>query len=314
MVMAVQLGQIEETDAVTELSESSLTGLELKFPFDVPLTMADDDSGWKIRDGRSDAIIATVTSGPGGTQLRWTESASRSSSASALTHGRITDAGGGTIFLRPSIEADPWLIRVDEPDVMPTWNLRFPIPPRVARISIEFDLPDEIEKAWIEPIAPESLRRTRGLAALRPKDDENGALGVRFDIRCSRTLSCRVRYAGRLDSSMPWQIVSAASLTQFADQLTHQAALVSKEATRLATVYELAGSEGKRILRVKRDQNDAQAEALRTASVRVAQLQTLIAGLEAEGSLRIRVWVDWPDAQQNLLTMQAEDEDSGGKD
>jgi hypothetical protein len=307
MVMAAELGPVKQTDAATQLSASSLTGLELEFPFDVPLKMAEDDSGWNIHDERAGAIIAKVTSGTDGTELRWSDQAIGSSTASALTHGRITDASGGMIFLRPRIEADPWRIRVDEPDLMPTWNLRFPIPPRAARLSVAFDLPEGIEQAWVEPIAAESLRRTRGLAVLRPRDDENVALGMRLDVRCGRKLSCRIRYAGRLDSTTPWQIVTAARLAQFADQLTHQAALVSKEATRLAKVYELAGSEGKRILRVKRDRNDAQAETLRTGLRRVAQLQTLIAALEAEGSLRIRVWVDWPDTQQDLLILRADD-------
>jgi len=306
-VMSVELHPLDQTAEPTSLSESNLTGLKLDFPFDVPLTFSGDDSNWEIRDARQETSVASITPGPDGLGLTWSARAQHSPSASALAHGRITDRGGSTIFLRPIIEANPWPMRFDVPDIMPTWNLRYPIPPRAARIAVVLEIPDELEQGWMEPIPPESLRRTRGVVVLTPKDGETVSLGVRFDIRCSRKLTCRIRFAGRLDPSMPWQIVSNSMLAQFADQLAQQAVVASNEASRLAAVYELAGTSGRRILRVKRDRNDAQADLIRTASQRVAELQTLMAALEAEGLLKIRIWVEWPEAQQNLLTMPAID-------
>jgi hypothetical protein len=305
-VMAIQLSPVDDPTA-TKLADSPMGGLKLDFPFDVPLQIQGQQSPWEIRDTRKEMAIAVISNGPEGIELKWSDDADQSASVSALVHGRITDRSGDTVFLRPLIEADPWPIRVEKPDVMPTWDLRQPIPPRVARLSIDFDLPDDIEAGWIEPIEPESLRRARGLAVLTPKDGESVSLGIRFDIRCSRKLSCRVRYAGRLDASMPWQVVSVPLLEQFANQLTQQAILVSKEATRLDSVYEIAGSSGRRILRVKQNRNDALAETIRTASQRVAELQTLIATIETAAVLQVRVWVEWPDTEQTLLTTDPSD-------
>ena len=189
---------------------------------------------------------------------------------------------------------------------MPSWDLRHPIPPRVTRFSIDFDLPDEIEAGWIESMEPDSLRRSHGLAMLTLQDDDAVSLGIRFDIRCSRKLSCRLRFAGRLDASMPWQVVSVPRLEQYASQLTQQAIVVSNEAQRLDAVYEIAGSSGRRILRIKQKRNDALAEIIRVTSKRVAQLQTLMAMLEAGGTLSVRVWVEWPDTTQTLFTTEAD--------
>ncbi len=313
-VMAIQLSPVDDPTTATKLADRPLDGLKLDFPFDVPLQIQGEQSPWEIRDTRKEMAIAVISNGPGRTELKWSDDADQSASVSALVHGRITDRSGDTVFLRPLIEADPWPIRVDKPDVMPTWDLRQPIPPRVARLSIDLDLPDDIEAGWIESVEPESLRRARGLAVLTPKDGESVSLGIRFDIRCSRKLSCRVRYAGRLDASMPWQVVSVPLLEQFANQLTQQAILVSKEATRLDSVYEIAGSSGRRILRVKQNRNDALAETIRTASQRVAQLQTLIATIEAAATLRVRVWVEWPDTEQTLLTTDPSDSDPSDSD
>ena len=301
-VMAVQLSPVDDATTTTKLADRPMNGLNLDFPFEVPLQIQGEESPWEICDTRKGMAIAVISSGPELTELKWTDDAKQSPAVQTLVHGRITNRSGDNVFLRPQIEADPWPIRVDKPDVMPTWDLRQPIPPRVARLSIYIDLPDNIEQGWIEPVAPESLRRTRGLVLLTPKDGESVSLGVRLDIRCSRKLSCRVRYAGRLDASMPWQIVSVPLLEQFANQLTQQAILVSREADRLARVYEIAGSSGRRILRVKQNRNDALAESIRTASQRVAKLQTLIATIEAEAALKVRVWVEWPDTEQTLLT------------
>jgi hypothetical protein len=80
--------------------------------------------------------------------------------------------------------------------------------------------------------------------------------------------------------------------------------LVSNEKTRLSRVYELAGSSGRRILRVKQSRNDDRADMIRETSERVAQLQGLLASLAVEGFLRANVWVEWPDTRQELLVMQ----------
>ena len=269
----------------------------------MPLSLEGEAPSRAIRDSRSKTVVALLSESDDGTLLRWSETAAESPNASALSHGRMT-SGRDTIFLRSVIESDSWPIRLDTPDVMPTWNLVDPIPPRATRFSLQLQLPETIEEGWIEPIQSASVRRSRALAVLTPRQEESVALGLRFDIRCSRKLSCRIRYAGRLDPALPWQVLSIPLLEQFADQLTQQSILVSKESERLARVHEIAGPAGRRILRLKQDRNDQLAASIRMASQRVAQLQSLIAALESEGSVRIRLWVAWPDVEQDILTME----------
>jgi len=168
-------------------------------------------------------------------------------------------------------------------------------------------LDPKLESDWswkFYSIEPESLRRTQGVAVLTPTDAETVSLGIRFDLRTSRKLTCRIRFAGRLDPSMPWQVVSISMLERFANQLIDQAAMVSAEAARLDRVYDLAGTADRRILRVKRDRNDTLGEMIASTTQRVGELQKLIAQLEAEGALKIRIWVEWPTMQQDLLTME----------
>jgi len=186
---------------------------------------------------------------------------------------------------------------------MPTWNLGDPIPPQVARLAIDFDLPDDIEFGWVEPVEPSELRRTRALAVITPEGNEDISLGVRFDIRCNRKLSCRIRFAARLDPSMNWQRVSTPSLERFSDQLTNHENAVSKETTRLANVYSMLNRKSsRRLIRAKQKHNKKLAKQVATAAQRVAQLQTLIAALETEGTIGFRVWVEWPDTEQEILS------------
>jgi hypothetical protein len=302
-VSAVQLRAIDDSEAVVTLAESSLTGLDVDFPYDVPLEVKSEDSGWSIRDTRKDVVLATIRSVEDRTELSWTDTAKQSPNAVALANGRITNDDDGTIFLRPTIESDPWKFRFDQSDVMPTWNLNHPIPPRVARLEVEFELPDKVEFGWVEPIEPSELRRTRATAIIAPVDDEEISLGIRFDIRCSRKLSCRMRFAARLDPSMNWQIVSTPSLNQFADQLTDYATMVSNEAERLAKVYSsLDNRAARRHIRNKQDHNKKLTAQVTTAAERVAKLQTLMAQLESDGAIGFRVWVEWPDTEQTLLS------------
>ncbi len=167
--------------------------------------MREDDAkaGWKIVDTRNDAIVARIAADASGTRLTWVEDAGDSSPAASLIHGRLTNETGSVIYLRPTIEAESWPIDLQRADVRPTWDLRWPIPPRISRLAIEFDVPEEIEIRWLEPIQPTELRRTRGLAVLTPQDSETVALGMRLDVGCGRKLSVRVRFAARLARQCP---------------------------------------------------------------------------------------------------------------
>ncbi len=296
-------GPTESGDGMVTLWATAATDLALDFPFDVPLTIGDHDGEWVIRDTRNDVPVATIRTASDGTHLQWSESASDSPLASVLLHGRLRSGDGRMSFLRPKIEADPWPLSLDQADVRPTWDLRRPLPPRVSRISVGYELPRDIELGWIEPLEETDVRRGRAMAVLTPVDGESVALGMRLDIRGGRKLSCRIRFAARLDPAMPWQVISHSTLLQCCDQLTLQAAVLSRETQRLAAVYQQADTLGRRVLRFKQERVKTQTESVREISSRVAELQSLIASLEADATIKLRVWVEWPDEQQTILEM-----------
>ncbi len=305
-VTAIELPPMDDPAMSAKLWQTSTTAITLQFPFEVALAMNSNDARWKITDTRKNVLVATINSEHDATVLNWSETATESAAAGALSHGRLIDGQGRLIYLRPMIEADPWPIRLDQSDSRPTWDLRQPIPPRVARLSLEYELPEGVELGWIEPIEPTEIRRTRAVAVLTPQDRETVSLGMRLDVRGGRQLSCRVRFAARLDPAMPWQKVSSSALDQFADQLTEQAAAVSRESTRLSAAHPTADSQGRRAIAVQQEAAKTQAESLRLASERVAELQSLIALLEVNALLKFRVWVQWPQGEQTILQMGEE--------
>jgi hypothetical protein len=303
---AVTLPPVDQTDPIVIHNqfnrEPSPTELSLAFPYDVEVTIKPSGDLWTIIDGRSTDTIATLGQTDDDLTFAWTDRAASAPGSRSLHHGRLTTNDVSSFYLRPSIESDPWPIRLDQPDMRPTWDLQSPLPPSVTRLSVDFGLPEELEMTWVEPIPIDSPRRARGLAIMKPLDGESVDLAVKFDIRCSRKLSCRLRYAARLDSSMPWQLVSRPLLDQFSNQLATQAELVSREADRLQSVYEMAGTRGKRIIRIKQKHNDDLAATLRQFADRVAELQSLIAAVESNATLQFRVWIQWPESQQTVFS------------
>ncbi len=300
-VTSVTLPATGDIEVATNLSAIAERSFRLEFPFDVPLGLRDIDDGREIIDVRSEVAVATVTATSAGLQHRWTATASKTASSTALIHGRLKTDSGDVVYLRPTIEADLWPIDLQRADVRPTWDLLGPMPPRATRFSIEFDLPAGIEEAWIEPIDPTSPRRSRAVAVLTPTDGESVALGVRFDIRGGRKLSCRVRYAARLDTAAPWQLVSDPMLQQLSDQLTSQAEQVSQQITHMSALYANADSGERRFLAPRREAIEQRADSLRQISDRLAELQSLVGKVEAGAKLKLSVWVQWPGGGSQTL-------------
>tara|TARA_R110002049_G_scaffold4601_6_gene32893 strand:- start:95598 stop:97754 length:2157 start_codon:yes stop_codon:yes gene_type:complete len=319
---AVELPKIDDVDSNIVLLESPLNAPALKFPFNVDLAVRPDASGasdqWDVVDGKRKNVLANIRvqgeGDPRQSTFRWTESAKRTSTASLLHHARLIDASGQTVYLRPKIVSDRYGISFDQSDAKPSWDLSSPIPPRVTRLSIDFDLPTEskdrdgIELGWIEPVETTDPKRTRGLAVLTPTDGETIAVGIRFDVRCTRKLSARVRTFGRLDSKMPWQLISRPVLRSAADQVTARATQLSQLSTQMAAMYSRAGSDQRRMLSPKRDAIEQESQRIAEISQRLAELESLCNRIETEVPIRFRVWVQWPDAQQDLLVMTADNE------
>ena len=308
---SIELPPMDQTDPMViddQFSIASTTEkLTLKFPTEMEMTIQprDDSSGWSVVEKKGSKILAKLDVAKNNLTFAWAEGAEKISGSRSLHHGRIISSDGSAFFLRPEIEAESWQIRLDRSDMRPTWNLGSPLPPSVTRLSVDIDLPEDLEMTWVEPIPMDSPRRARGLAILKTLDGESVDLAIKFDVRCSRKMSCRLRYAARLDSSMPWQLVSRDLLDQFASQLAGREALVSREADRLQNVYDLAGTRGKRIIRIKQKYNDGLADSLRQYVVRVAELQSLIARVENNAAIRFRIWVVWPSGDEQTVFVTA---------
>ena len=304
---AIELPPIGERETRAELiAASAAESLTLDFPFSVNLSMKPTESSKSvIQNSQNEEGVGYVTLDDGAANFQWAEQAARVSGGTSLLHGRIR-AGDDVVFLRPVIEADALTFEFDRADIQPTWDLRGPIPPRITRLAVELDVPEEVELGWVEPIDPADLRRTRGVAVFQSKDNEKVAMGMRFDIRCSRKLSIRIRFAGRLDAQAPWQLVSQPMLDQLANNVANQQTRISAQITQVSTAYSTAPSYQKRSIRDRRDALEDQAETLREFARRLADFQGLMTQLQAGAQLKLRVWVQWPDGtEQSLLATKA---------
>jgi hypothetical protein len=322
-VRAVELPPVDDAETRCVVAEGQLVEPLLQFPFDVPLQMdraaanqepADSEppTALRILDRTDGDVIAYVDVTNHQSRFRWTDQAQGSPAAKSLFHGRIRD-GQQTIYLRPSIEADAWKISFDRSDTRPTWDLGSILPPRVTRLATDLkvlggDQKNSIEFGWIEPVESTSPRRTRGLAIVTPPDGETVAVGLRFDIRCSRTLSCRVRTFGRLDPEAPWQLVSRPMLDRVADQLTTRATRLSHLSTQIETVYSKSDARQRRQLAPQRDAIKGQADRVQMIADRVAALWSLIGRIENEVEIQTRLWVQWPDETEQDLFATASTE------
>ena len=319
---AIELPQVDDDQSEVMLGSDLTMRTRLRFPVDVGIDLRQDDSSvqgpWQFVERKQGNAVASIRiANDADTEsrvlFRWTELAKRSSVAGQLCYGLLDDASGRQVFLRPKIVSDAYAISFEESDARPSWDLLSPLPPRVSRVSVDFDLPaatnskDGIELGWIEPVESTSPRRTRGLAVLTPTDGETVAVGIRFDLRCSRKLSARVRAFGRLDSGTPWQLISHQVLRNAADEVTERAARLSQWSTQMASLYSRAGTDERRALRPRRDAIEQESSRMAEISNRLAELESLCRKIEAEVRVRIRVWVQWPDTEQELLVVGADE-------
>ncbi len=315
-VQSFQLPAIDET-AVSQpigdwpVTDTVLDRLALEFPLPISIAMkrspaatANPAAVFDLLDTRNQTSLALLSRQSDGLAFQWQDTAKSSSQSRLLLHGRLRDTTGNVIYFRPRIEADAWTLAFDKSDFHPSWDLDGLLPPKVARLKIEFDLPDEVEEAWIEPIDPASPRRTSGIAVLALKDNENVRVGLRFDIKCTTKLACQIRVAGRLDPAFAWQTFTEAGLADFANVLLSQADLVQQQIANVEAIYDRADTDGRRILRPRRTAIKSHAEQLTELSRRVAELQSLVALLQTSAKLRFRVSVQWSDSEQVILTQQ----------
>jgi hypothetical protein len=304
-IASIELPEIDDAAPLTLPWDRLAGDLRLELPLDVPLRLGPD--GW-IRDAIDRRPIAQVGNRDGVTVWAWANEASGISEARAVTHGRLRNAAGQTLYLRPRIEADPWPIRFDRDDVQPSWDLRSPLASRATRVAIDFDLPEGLQLGWVEPLPATAIRRGRGVAVvtLADADPDAVAIGVRLDLRGGTTLDCRIRFAARWNPGGPWLKLSSSALTNWADQITAARGILKRQQEHWAEWYPRASAPERARLRVARAENERRAQVIDGWSTRLDQIERLVEQLESSGRIRIRLWVEWPDGEiQPVFSMES---------
>jgi len=293
----------EASNSIEGLSSDNLF-LDFPYPIDLRLEEQPSDRAYLIRDGKDRQTIATLRADDSGQFVfAWDKEGKKRPVANLLQHGRLKDGNGHTLYLRPCIEADPWTMPFAESDYQPTWDLGGMIPPQVSRLSVEFELPDEIEVGWIEPVQGDRPRSSRALAVLSHKEFEFVQVAVLLNMRCSRKFAVKIRFAARLDPALPWQTFTEAGLTQWSSQLLQHSGLLEQQRNRLEAIYAQADTLGRRNLQDNRENMKAQIEWVTKITTRAAQLQAMVTTLGVQGKLRFEIVCRWPDTDQKILTM-----------
>jgi hypothetical protein len=300
--------------AVVVVAVTSMpTRLRLEFPTETDLQLQPARNVWNVIVGDQATPIAAFEMNRDADrdpvlQFRWLAAAAESPLADSLVHGRITTSEGDVVYLRPRLDGRAILTDLSERDEKLKWMLGGPVLNIPTRLHLKLRVPDDVSVQWIEPIDDNSPQRTRGIAVLTLKDAaESGDLAARIDVRGTQSLSMRLRYGGRLGLGMPWQWTDAESIRTTLDATTRQLQVADDQLLQLETAISRA-----RKLRARRQevaleiQRDGIEKAVRSGTLvakRLAELDQLVALLDAEGRINLNLQVQWPDgAVQTLLS------------
>jgi hypothetical protein len=300
-------------DATTLLAmDSPPANLKLEFPGDSALRLARvaDQEMWQVTAGDDQKPIAMIAmeerEGEPGLQFRWLSAAAEAREAEALTHARLRSDGGDKVYLRGQFDADPIAMNLVSRDANLKWNLGGPLTISATRLIVGVTVPDDVSIEWLEPFTETGTLKSRGIAILTLKDSpEASALVLRIDVRTTSSLSMRLRYGGRLDPNMPWQWTDAKTIRSSLDSVTSQLQVADAQLLQL----DAAISRAKR-LRARRSeiamemQRDAIDSAVREGTLiakRVAELDQLVALLDAGGRVTASLQVQWPGGDQQVL-------------
>ena len=292
------------TDANLEiiLFDNEQSGLSLEFPCDVPLQLTRDptQASWPLLESAG-PVLGTIDHAAGKTVLRWSDQAEHSVVLRQLVHGRLRTESGESLYLRPSISAEPLPLSLELSQFRPTWDLQAPLPPRLGGLDVRFTLPEAVKIEWIEPIVEAAPRRSRGLAVFSMAEEEHVAVAIRLEFRCTNRLIANVRFAARLDPQLPWQLLTPSGVKTTGEELTILSTVLATQTTAMTIAYARADYAEKRLLRPRRDALQRATESNRETLQRFAALRRLLSTLEAVGRLEVSVHVRWPDGEQVVL-------------
>ncbi|PAY21258.1 hypothetical protein CKO51_01380 [Rhodopirellula sp. SM50] len=289
------------TELIIAPSTASVRRIEFPSPVAIALADATTDDTWNlINQQNGNPIAQLIRTGPA-TVLRWSDNAARDGLSQKLLHGRLVLSDGQSVYLRPSIEADPFPLSLDRRRWRPSWPLGASLPADVSRLEIELSVPDSVDLAWHTPFEPTRPHNGSAIAILTPTDGETVAIAVKLDINCSRKLSCRMQFGGRLDPSMNWVLLSRESLAaeKTVWQANHGKLVMQREMFKQS--YQSASQLDRRMMRPRGQRFDAQLEHSEAVLERLKQLGELADRIEQNVKLHLHAFVQWPDAPQTLL-------------
>ncbi|TWU15303.1 hypothetical protein [Allorhodopirellula heiligendammensis] len=307
--------------ALVLMLERAPTRLQLEFPTEPALHLRPEQGRWAVIAIGRDLPIAVfeIDQDGGGDQalrFRWLAAASQTPSAESLIHGRITTAEGDVVYLRSSLDAQAIATDLSERDEKLKWLLGGPILHSVTHLRLDLQVPDDVSLRWMESADEESPQKTRAIALLTLKDSaEPGELAARIDVRTSGSLSMRLRYGARLAPAMPWLWTDASSIRSSLDATTRQLELADEQLLQLETAISRAGKLRARRQEVALEiQRDSIEEAVRNGTLvakRLAELDQLVALLDAEGQISLSLEVRWPDDSTQTILALRPTEDHG---
>ncbi len=288
------------------------TNLSLEFPGDsaLKLTRVADQETWHVTASDDQTPIAVISmeenDGESGLRFRWLSAAADAREAESLIHARLRTDGGGTVYLRGQFDADPIAMNLVSRDENLKWNLGGPLTASATRLIVVVTVPDDVSIEWLEPFDETGTLKSRGIAILKLKDSPDAsALVLRIDVRTTSSLSMRLRYGGRLDPNMPWQWTDAKTIRSSLDGVTSQLQIADAQLLQL----DAAISRAKRMrarrselaMEMRRDSIDSAVREGTLIAKRVAELDQLVALLDAGGQVTASLQVQWPGGEQQVL-------------
>ncbi|WP_372899358.1 hypothetical protein, partial [Stieleria sp.] len=302
-----------QTETVIDPSGGSVERIEFPSPVAIALSdAATDDTRNLINQQTGNPIAQLIRTGPA-TVLRWSDNAARDGLSQKLLHGRLVLSDGQSVYLRPSIESDPYPLSLDPRRWRPSWPLGAPLPADVSRLEIELSAPDSIDLAWHTPFDPEHPHHGSAIAILTPTDGETVAIAVKLDIDCARKLSCRMQFGGRLDPSLPWVPLSRESFAAENALWTENHRKLVMQRGMYKQSYSSANQMDRQMMRTRGQRIEADLERAEAVLERLTLLGELAVRIEQHVKLHLHALVQWPDAPQTLLRTTSQDTASQGK-
>lgn len=304
----VRLPAAKQTDQPLRINAEGVAVESLEFPSEIPIELSASGEDKALIATETGIRIAGLSANGESTTLAWTEEAKDQKVSSQLVHGRLIDANGDSIYLRPSIETDAFQLSLNPRHMRPSWKLGAPIHPNASRLELDLEVPESLDLAWVTPFNPTRPRRGTAVAVLTPKDGETVSLAIKITAECDRKLTCRIQFAGRLDDTLGWMPLTGQGLLQSAEQLNGQDAVLQSRIEQSEGSLAYASlSESRFTKRRIKGLKDQQKE-LAAIRERMTLLALLAMELESSVKLRPHLYVQWPGSERQTILQVGESE------